>query len=198
MEQSEQEWIDAWRQGDIEGLERLIDAYRRPLFAFILRMTEGRDDADEIFQETWFRVIQHRTSYRDRSFKSWLFRIARNLIIDRARKRKYVVQPPPSIVDAQEPAEHRLPDPKPDPAAQVGGLELGRRIREEVARLPGAQREVYLLRMEAGLSFKEIARIQKTTLNTALGRMHYAIGKLREALRTEYELRPHPTREVAP
>ncbi len=197
MEQSEQEWIDAWRNGRIEGLERLVDAYRRPLFAFILRMTEGRDDAEEIFQETWFRVIQHRTSYRDRRFKSWLFRIARNLVIDRARKRKFVVEPS-DHAEGTEPLEHRLPDPKPDPARQVGGRELGHQIRQEVARLPDAQREVYLLRMEAGLSFKEIAKLQQTSVNTALGRMHNAIGKLREALRGEYELRLRPPRETTP
>ena len=81
-------WLADYRRGDTEALGRLVEQYRRPLYGFILNMTEGREDADEVFQEVWFRALRSLDRYRDRRFLSWLFRLAHNLIIDRARRRK--------------------------------------------------------------------------------------------------------------
>ena len=77
--------LDRYRRGgDAGSLEVLVDRYRRRLFGFILNMTEGRDDADEIFQEVWLKVIKKIDRYEHRkSFCGWLVRIARNVVIDR-------------------------------------------------------------------------------------------------------------------
>ncbi len=185
MEQAEREALDRYLAGDREALAALIERYRRPLYGFILKMTEGRGDADEIFQETWARTLRRLPGFRPDNLLGWLFRVARNLVIDEARRNARFR----GLVDDGDgsPEVDRIPDPGPDPARQAAGGDLGRRIAESVRALPPDQREVFLMRTEAGLPFREIARVQQVPLNTALARMHYAVGKLRAALRAERE-----------
>ena len=186
MESPENAWLAEYRQGNIDSMGKLVEHFRRPLFGFILKMTEGREDAEEIFQEVWFRAIRSLDSYREKRFISWLFRIAHNLIIDRARKAKPMYDPHPGEPGRQDELETRIPSPGINPARQVEGRDLGKRIAEAVTRLPQEQREVFLMRMEGDLPFKEIARIQETSINTALARMQYALAKLKDELKTDY------------
>lgn len=183
---SDHDMLDRYRRGDLAALGDLVEQYRRPLFSFILKMTEGREDAEEIFQEVWLRVIKHQQRYRAKSFKSWLFRITHNLVIDRARKRRPIVDLQGRAEDGEDVFETRVEDPGPRVDQGLAGRELGERIASAVRELPDEQREVFLMRMEADLPFKEIARIQGTSINTALGRMHYALGKLRGLLKEEH------------
>ncbi|MEM7391359.1 MAG: sigma-70 family RNA polymerase sigma factor [Verrucomicrobiota bacterium] len=176
----------AYRNGEVEALGKLIEHYRRPLFGFILKMTEGRGDAEEVFQEVWFRAIRRLDSYKDKSFLSWLFRIAHNLVIDMARKRKPDFSLNESHEDAQ-PMEEKLPSGKLGPDAEVGGFDIGQRIARAVDKLPPEQKEVFVLRTEAELPFKEIAKIQDSSINTALARMQYALAKLKEELAEDYK-----------
>lgn len=185
MESDERTWLAEYRQGNADALGKLVESYRRPLFGFILRMTEGREDAEEIFQEVWFRAIRALDTYREKSFLSWLFRIAHNLVIDRARRIKPVELPRNPDGD-DSPIETRMADPAPGPDIAVAGRDLGIRIAAAVAGLPVEQREVFLMRMEGDLAFKDIARIQGTSINTALARMQYALTKLRAQLGGEY------------
>lgn len=178
--------LTRYRQGQTDALGELVQLYRRPLYGFILRMTEGRDDVDEIFQEVWLRAIKSMDRFDQRKLLSWLFRIAHNQIIDRARKKKADVSLQEETregVTRQDKVEST--DLPPD--RMVGASDLGGRIQEAVQTLPLLQREVFLMRTDGQLSFKEIARIQNVSLNTALGRMHYATTRLREALHTEYQ-----------
>ena len=187
MDQPEREWLAEYREGDVEALGRLVEHYRRPLFGFILRMTEGRGDADEVFQEVWLRVIRHQERYTHKNFKGWLFRIAQNLIIDRARKQKPVVDLQATAQEEDENVfETRIADPGLSAEAQIDAEALGKQILAAVRTLPEEQRAVFLMRTEADLPFREIARIQGTSINTALARMQYALAKLRNALHTEY------------
>jgi len=187
MDKPEQEWIALYRQGDVEALGKLVEHYRRPLYGFILKMTEGADDAEEVFQEVWFRAIKHLNKYRQKHFLSWLFRIAHNLIIDRARKAKPLVDIQGATEDGVDAIESRVAGPGIGPAAETAGHDLGAHIAAAVKKLPLQQKEVFVMRTEGDLPFKEIARIQKTSVNTALARMHYALVKLREQLRDDYE-----------
>ena len=186
MDQPEKVWLAEYRQGHTEALGKLVEHYRRPLFSFILKMTEGRSDADEVFQEVWFRVIKNIDSYKEKSFLSWLFRIAHNLIIDRVRRLKPMVDVEAmydgegTALDTQFPAEGLIP------SSEVAGKDIGQRIAVAVDKLPLEQREVFLMRMEADISFKEIAEIQGISINTALARMQYALNKLRTDLQGDY------------
>ena len=186
MEQPEKLWLAEYRAGNTSALDKLVEHYRRPLYGFILRMTEGRDDAEEIFQEVWFRAIRKLDSYKSKKFLSWLFRIAHNLIIDRVRKRKPDHSLQEQYNDEGLSLEERIESPGLDPADKTGDLDLGRRIKAAVLELPDEQREVFLMRTEANLPFKDIAKIQGTSINTALARMQYALTKLREHLKEDY------------
>ena len=78
--------IALYRKGEVAALEQLVDKYRRPLFGYIVNMTGRAGEADEIFQEVWFRVIRKIDTYRQKNFLGWMIRIAHNLVIDRARR----------------------------------------------------------------------------------------------------------------
>lgn len=172
--------------GDVDALGELVERYRRPLFGYILNMTGSATDADEVFQETWLRVIRKIRGYRHRNFMGWLVRISRNLVIDRARRRKPQVSLDAELGEGRSLGE-TLPGATPGPDAQTEDAELGRRIMSAVASLPVEQKEVFLMRVKTGLPFRQVAAIQGVSINTALARMQYALDKLRPILRNDYE-----------
>ena len=180
--------LDRYRKrGDVGSLEILVNRYRRRLFGFILNMTEGRDDADEIFQEVWLRVIKKVGGYEHRqSFLGWLVRIARNVVIDKWRKQAKLVSME-QAADANIVSEMFV-DRQPDPASRAASKELGRQIAAAIASLPTEQKEVVVMRVRSNLSFREIAQAQGVSINTALARMQYGLTKLRRVLKsTRYE-----------
>lgn len=183
---SDSQLIAAYRRGGVAALEELVERYRKPLYGFILNMSGRREDADEVFQEVWFRAIRKISDYRDDNLCGWLMRIAHNLMVDRSRRRKPVVSLEDDRFETGRALADTLHAAGPGPATQIAAEDTGRRIEEGVALLPEAQREVFLLRVEADLSFKEIARLQGVSTNTALARMQYAIGKLRDFLKDDY------------
>ena len=189
MDKTDIDCINAYLGGDANALAPLVEKYKRPLFSFILKMTEGREDADEIFQETWFRALKNIHKFKHKNFLNWLFRIAHNLVIDRARRNKKNVSMQSSFASDESGStlEDHLPAPGISPAEESGGTMLGKQIEEAVETLSPEQKEVFLLRMYGNISFKEIAKIQKCSINTCLARMQYALGKLRSILKNEYE-----------
>ena len=177
-------------RGDVEALARVIEAYRRPLRGYISRHARGAEDAEECYQETWLRALRGLGRFRREHFGAWLFRIARNWLIDEGRKRR-----PELSLDGpagEEEAGRTLGDTvasegaRPDEAS--ARRDLGRRIRAASEELPEEQREVFWLRMETGMSFKEIAVVQGCSINTALARMQYALGKMKRLLAEEWKV----------
>ena len=194
MDDTDAKLLAAWRRGDAEALGRLVEKYQRPLFAFLNRFAVRPGEADEWFQETWVRALRHMNFFRQQNLLGWLFRIAHNLIIDQARRKKPDCSLDEPRPESGAPLAESIPAPALSPAAEAAGHDLGRLISAAAAGLPVEQREVFWLRMDAGLSFKEIARLQRTSVNTALARMQYALAKLRAALGPAYrelqEIRP--------
>ncbi|VGO19434.1 sigma-70 family RNA polymerase sigma factor [Pontiella sulfatireligans] len=189
MDKTDTDCINAYLGGDANALEPMVEKYKRPLYSFILKMTEGREDADEIFQETWFRALKNIHKFQHKNFLNWLFRIAHNLVIDRARRNKKNVSMQSSMggEDGDNTLEDHLAAPGISPAEEAGGAGLGEQIDEAVKELSPDQKEVFMLRMYGNTSFKEIAQIQKCSINTCLARMQYALTKLRSILKEEYD-----------
>ena len=181
------ELLFAFRKGDTAALDTLIARYQGQLHGYLRAMTGSPADADDLFQETWMRVIRNPGSFRGGAFNAWLWRITRNLLVDRLRRRKPVVSLDDTTAEGTSFAE-LTPATGPEPGEESEAAELGRRITAAVAKLPADQRDVFLLRTQAGLSFAEIAKLRKVPLNTALGRMHYAIQRLRQELGEVYAM----------
>ena len=182
---SDAELLRAFAQGDATALDKLVGRYRQPLFAWLLGMTANRADAEDLFQEVWFRVIRHAARFNDVSFRAWLWKIARNLLIDFRRKRKPDISLDAVADTEDEPLIDRLTAAGTGPARQVELDDMTRRVMRAVATLPEVQREVFLMRVQGDLPFNEIAATLGIPLNTALGRMHDAMGKLKKLLAEE-------------
>ena len=187
MEIQDKELISQYLDGELRALEMLVERYRQPLFGLILNLVRNKDDAEDIFQETWFRAIRRMESYKPDSFMGWLAMIARNLIIDKSRTAKPMVSLDVEYDDGSTPIM-KLNSREPDARRKTSAKELGKKINAAIMELPEDQREVFVMRVQAGLPFKEICGIQGTSINTALARMQYALAKLRDILKEDYKL----------
>jgi len=165
---------------DVAALETLVEKYRLPLFSYIFRYTRSVHEAEDFFQETWARVLPKLSASRPEKLLSYLFTTAHHLIIDAARRANRspfaVPAPEGDDGDALEPVEHATP------ADAANAADFRRALAKALAALPDAQRNVFLLRMEADVPFEEIARREGCPLGTVLSRMHYAVTRLRAAL----------------
>lgn len=182
---SDADLLSAFSTGDASALDKLVERYRRALFPWFVGMTGNRSDAEDLFQDLWFRVIRHAGRFNDVSFKAWLWKIARNLLIDYRRKRKPTISLDATDSDEDQPLLDQLMSSEVGPARRVEREDLIRRVMREVGTLPEVQREVFLMRVQGDLPFGEIAETLNIPLNTALGRMHDAMTKLKKALAEE-------------
>lgn len=183
--------VQSYLAGEVAAFDELVRRHQGPLFSFISRHAPDRAAAEDILQETFMRMLTNIARYRHQGrLRSWLFRIAHNLVADEHRRRRTAVLVPleasPAGADGGGlPLSERLPAPSRDePESRAERRERGAAAEAALARLPDAQREVFLLR-QSGLTFAEIARVQDCPLNTALGRMHDALAALRKLLKRE-------------
>jgi len=181
----DRECVGRYLAGDVSAMEVLVHRHENALFGFIRGLVQDASEADDVFQETWTKAIRHLHKYRSDNFRGWLIRIAHNVFIDRLRRRKPFLSMDTAAPDNQ-PLMASLPSPAPGPDSETDSAELGARIALAVAALPREQREVFLMRAHGGLAFREIARLQSTSINTALSRMQYALKKLRQELKDDY------------
>jgi len=183
---SDEVLISHYRKGDVKALAKLVERYKKRLFGFILHMAGRSDEADEIFQETWFRAIKNLDKYREKNLLAWLTRIAHNLLVDRWRSRKGILSLDAGDGEGGLDWSERLAAAGPDPSGMVDEADIATHIAAAIKGLPTEQKEVVLMRVKEGLSFKEIAAAQGVSINTALARMQYGLSKLRGALGKKY------------
>ncbi len=188
QERTDEELLAAYQQGDVGAFELLLRRHRAPLFTFLLRMLGDRERAEDLAQETFLRIVKGAQAWERRArFQTWLFTIARNLCVDQSRRDRFRradsldAQGPPG--SEGEPAMiDSVPSREIDPARGAESSRLRPVLARALAALPAEQREVFLLREQAGVPFKEIAELTGVNENTVKSRMRYALEGLRKSL----------------
>jgi len=182
--------VQQCRQGDSEAMERLIRKYQNRIYNIILRMCANRDDAAELTQETFVKIIENIDGFQGRSsFYTWAFRIAVNLTLNFCQKNvKFRL----SSLDAQqdehdEQAGQQLKeflsdDSSPDPAAVAQNKELCELAIKSLMKLDDNQKAVVVLRDIEGMSYAQIAEVLDIELGTVRSRLSRARNNLREIL----------------
>ena len=168
--------------GDAQAFESLYQRHKGPLYRFILRQS-GQDFADELYQDIWLKVINTRTSYQVKAtFKTWLYHIARNRIIDHYRRQNLrAVNENTDDLASISGAENVQPENRLEANNQHALLMIA------IAELPQDQKEAFLLKQEAGLGIEEIAKTTGVSYEAAKSRLRYAIKKLRQQLEMIHE-----------
>jgi RNA polymerase sigma-70 factor (ECF subfamily) len=182
--------INRAKRGDATAFDWLVDAYSARLYGFIYRLLGQREDAEEMVQEVFIRIVRGIGRYEhDGKFEAWLFRIAANLVRDRVRR---AVRSPISRnladndTDAQDATVQEIEDTHaigPDESMSVS--EEADRLQVALNELGEAEREVVMLRHYSQLSFADIADIMGTPLGTALARGHRGLAKLRGIMESQ-------------
>ena len=169
---------------DQKAFSLLVERHQERVFGFLMGMVRDRDAANDLFQETFLRVIramrEEQASYtRQGRWLAWVMRIARNAALDYLRRRK-------KWRDVENDGEvsywDRLPDNGRSVDDRIDHKAAVRMLEKCIRELPPEQREVVLLRHETDLTFKEIAELTDVSINTALGRMRYALINLRKMM----------------
>jgi len=168
--------------GDESALASLIERHQSKIYGFIYSKVNDRDLSDDIFQDTFIKVIKtlKTKSYNEEGkFLPWVMRIAHNLVVDHFRKAK-------KMPFQRETEEYSIFNYMSDNAPTIESQMITEQVEVDLTRLlnelPDDQKEVLMMRMYQDLSFKEIAELTGVSINTALGRMRYALLNLRKII----------------
>jgi RNA polymerase sigma-70 factor (ECF subfamily) len=181
MEPSDRELMTRLGRGDRDALAPLMERHHRRIYRVALAYVRNADEALDVVQETFVRAFRHAARWDTASeVVPWLVRIAVNHSIDRYRRgrRRLATEEP------LEPGDHdaRITADDPSPERRVFGRELSERLAAALRRLPGRQRDVFVLRHYDELSLEEIANALEMSLGTVKSSLHRAIHRLRTEL----------------
>ncbi len=177
---SDQELIIAYLDGNDKAFEVLLNRHREKIYTSIYLFVKDRDLAEDIFQDVFIKIIRTLRNGKynhEGKFLQWAMRISYNMCVDHFRKNKKRTKVSPSetfdIFDVLESKED-------NEEVTIIKSQLHKKVRELVDQLPEEQREVVILRHYADMSFKEISQLTRVSINTALGRMRYALINMRK------------------
>lgn len=178
-----------YRNGDAKAFEILYLRHKGALYRYLQRMCRNKEAVNDLFQESWSKLIASRARYEPRAqFTTFLFHIAHNCAVDyfRRAERQHIGR-----TDDVDDLQERLPSAESDrPDSQAAEAELQAAFAQALATLPEEQRNVFVLREETGMSLEEIGQVTGVTMETAKSRLRYALNKLRSALK-QFEPRDH-------
>ncbi|MFJ3156085.1 RNA polymerase sigma factor [Pseudomonas protegens] len=179
---SDETLLARYRAGDPAAFEVLYQRHRQGLYRFVLSLCGKAELADEVYQETWLSLIRSTSQPQGRaSFRTWLYQIARNRLIDHWRKHGQCNP----LHDSYDEQLHGEADQAPGPEQQLSLCRDQQRIEAALQDLPEDQREVFLLRAHGDLELPEIASLTQAPLETVKSRFRYALKKLRRLLAEE-------------
>lgn len=180
---SDQELISRYLAGQEPALETLVRRHKNRVYAYILMIVKDKELAEDLFQDTFIKVINTIRSHQykeEGKFIQWAMRIAHNLIIDYFRKANRI-----PIIENRD--EYNVFDKVRLPVESVEEMMITEQIHKDVKRLieylPKEQKEVLMMRHYSDMSFKDIAEVTNVSINTALGRMRYALINLRKLVK---------------
>lgn len=181
------ELVQLYINGNEESLAVLLQRHKRRIFSSIVIIVRDKALAEDLFQDTFFKVIQtlKRNQYSEEGkFLPWVLRIARNLIIDHFRKNKKLPTVPVYVNEDGEEVDvfSTIPCEEDSFKTNEEYLKFKKKIRTMVTQLPDEQKEVVIMRMYYDMSFKEIADFCNVSINTSLGRMRYALINLKKMI----------------
>ena len=175
--------IQQYLNGNNEAFETLLSRYKQRIFSFIYSKIKDRDLADDIFQDTFIKVIKtlKKGTYNDEGrFLSWVMRIAHNLIVDHFRRKQRM--PMYESHDKEKDVFYRVSEP----TQNIEDLLIDTQIKEDLntlmLELPSNHLEVLRMRLYQDMSFKEISERTNVSINTSLGRMRYGLINLRKLI----------------
>ena len=178
---NDKELVESYRNGNVASFELLVERHQNKVFSYILMLVKDRQLADDIFQDTFLKIIRtiKAGAYKEEGkFIQFAMRIAHNLVIDHFRKSNRLpmadsVNNEYSIIDNLKYTDRSIED-------EMIEEQVYSDLRKMIDLLPDEQKEVLNMRMYADMSFKEIADATNVSINTALGRMRYALINLRK------------------
>jgi RNA polymerase sigma-70 factor (ECF subfamily) len=175
--------IQQYLKGDNDSFEILLTKYKQRIYSFIYSKIKDRDIADDVFQDTFIKVIQtlKKGEYNEEGrFVSWVMRIAHNLIIDHFRRQQRM--PMYDTYDHEQDVFYRLSEPSKNIEDMIIDSQIKSDITALMLELPENQYEVLKMRLFQDMSFKEIAERTNVSINTSLGRMRYGLINLRKLI----------------
>ncbi len=183
--------VSCYLNGDEKCLEKLINNHKSKIYNFIFSKVMDRDIAEDIFQETFIKVIKtlkNGVYNEEGKFLSWVMRISHNLIIDHFRKSNRM---PKFEASDDYDVFQFITDSSPNVESNLIKDQVVNDLQNLITELPEDQKEVLNMRLYKDMSFKEIAEITGVSINTALGRMRYAIINLRKMIEDNQILLTH-------
>lgn len=179
--------VSSYLDGSEYSLEQLINRHQLQIFNFINSKINDRDTSEDLFQDTFIKVIRTLKSgaYNEEGkFLPWVMRIAHNLVIDHFRKSNRI----PTVGNKEDfDIFQFISDKSPNAESALVQEQVLKDLQKLIQELPEDQKEVLIMRLYRDMSFKEIAENTNVSINTALGRMRYAIINLRKLI-TEHQI----------
>jgi RNA polymerase sigma-70 factor (ECF subfamily) len=180
--------IERLRKGDVDALSALISQYQHRLYRYLLRLVREPAAADDLFQQTWLRVMEKIGRYdARRNFEPWLFSVAHNLAVDFWRAKR--VDSLDTTADSADPLGEWVPAAGPDALERLLDFEQGAVLAACMNDLPVIHREVLTLRFEEDMKLEEIAEVSGVPLSTVKSRLRRALSGLRATLETRFPRR---------
>ncbi|MFZ0662931.1 MAG: RNA polymerase sigma factor [Acidobacteriaceae bacterium] len=173
------------KRHDAGLVDRLIVEYQHRLMRYLLFLTGNREMAEDLFQETWMKVLTRGSQYSGAArFDTWLFTVARNLLIDLRRKRTMASLEDLCVGEGED-YSFEIPSGEPNPFDHYRSREAARRIGAALLLLDPLHREVLALRFHEELSLEEIAAVTRTPLSTVKSRLYRGMAALKPHLEKE-------------